>query len=310
MAVKPNDTLTRKKPSRQREGSTESTASIGAEVSTSPRDTLALGRELVRNLKLDARGTMLERWLAHHLAELMVEAERTTGSAKAEAETRAADLILRLWARRHNLPAAADPLGDYREAIAVLSRLKPDRNPWATYDRNGGPERVFHDLFDCMARVVVCCLLMTVARPPREVAPAEEAAMEREELALREYLDWWNEAIRPAPPTVMRHFVVPDDILTVPATDSTQEGETPALAAPGSAGGQAPDQSDEDGVEEEADEEEEFDGAADGNEADDSNGDLSESMLHAHEGLTEELERLQQELATLVERLRAKSNKP
>lgn len=271
---------------------------------------MALGRELVRNLELDARGAILERWLAHHLAELMVEAERATGPAKAEAEARAADIILRLWARRRALPAAADPLGGYREAIAVLSRLMPDRNPWAIYGRQSGQEGVFHDLFDCMARVVVCSLLLTEARPPREVAPAEEAAMEREELALWEHLDWWEKAIRPALPAVVQRLVGPDADLAVPVTDSAEEGKTSATAAPGPTGGQPIDQSDEEGGEEGADEEEEFDGADDGNEADDDSGDLAKLRLRAHEVVTTELERLQQELARLVERWRANSGQP
>ena len=267
---------------------------------------MALGRELVRNLELDARGAMLERWIAHHLAELMAEAERATGPAKDEAEARAADLVLRLWARRRDLPAAADPLGSYREAIAVLSRLLPDRNPWAVYARHDGPEQVFHALFDCMARVVVCSLLLTVARPPREVAPAEEAAMEREELELREHLDWWEKAIPQALPSIVKRLVGTDDKLAVPSTDSAKEGETPAAAVPRSTGGQPPAQSAEDGVEEVADEEEDFNG----NEADDVSGDLAARKLRAHEAVTVHLERLQQELATLVERWRVNSGQP
>lgn len=265
---------------------------------------------MVRNLELDARGAMLERWLAHHLAELMVEAERATGPAKAEAEARAVDLILRLWAKRRDLPAAADPLGDYREAIAVLSRLMPDRNPWAAYARHSGPERVFHELFESMARIVVRGLLLTVSRPPRELAPAEEAVMEREERALREHLDWWKNAIRPALPFVVQRLIGPDNNLAVLVTDSAEEGETPAAAAPRLTGGQPPDQSDEDGVEEEVDEEEKFDGADNGNEADDASGDLAEFRLRAREAVTAELERLQQELATLVEHWRANSGQP
>jgi hypothetical protein len=173
---------------------------------------LALGRAIIQNLELGARGGMLERWFAHHLAELTIAAETEVGPAKAEVEARAADLILRLWARRRDLPAAADPLGEYRKAIEVLSHLMPDANPWSALGRRGGQEQIFRELFDCMTRVVVGGLVLTLANLPRPVAPAEEAAMEQEELALRKQLDWWSDAIRPAPPRIYREFVDGDDL--------------------------------------------------------------------------------------------------
>ncbi|MBZ4421774.1 hypothetical protein [Myxococcus sp. RHSTA-1-4] len=256
-----------------------------------PKDTLALGRELVRNLELDARGTMLERWLAHHLAELMVEAEKATGSAKADAVARAADIILRLWAKRRDMPATADPLGGYREAIAVLSRLMPDHNPWESYARQGDEEQVLHALFDCMARVVVCGLLRTALRP-REVGAAEKEALEPEELALREQLDWWEKVI-----------FGPEDNQAVPSTNAGEEGEPRAAAALGQTGGQSSDPSDEHG----GSEEEASDGAYDSDEVEDANGNRAALRLRAHEAATKHLERFQQELATLIQRWRATS---
>jgi hypothetical protein len=115
-----------------------------------------------------------------------------------------------------------------------------------------------------MARVVVGSLLLTMAQPPREVAPAVEAAMDREELALREHLTWWEHAIRPAQPSLAQHLmrlIGPDGNLAVPATGTAEEGKSRAAAAPGPTGGQPgptggqpPEMMDEDGVEEESDE--------------------------------------------------------
>jgi hypothetical protein len=242
---------------------------------------LALGRELVRNLELDARGSTLERWLAHHLAELMIEAERANGPAKAEAEARAADLILRLWAKRRDLPVAADPLGGYREAIETLSRLIPDRNPWAAYAGRGGSEQVLHDLFDCMARIVVGGLLLTMASEPRQMAPAEQAAMERDELALREHLEWWERAIRPDPHLIVRHFVGPGDEVDDPNDGLAAEAERSAMAAPNEAEDQGGEQ-EEDGGDEHCDD--------------------AELERRAREVVTTCLERFQQDLASLVDR--------
>ena len=156
-----------------------------------------LGRELVRNLDLGDRGATLERWMAHHLAALIAEAEAASGDAKAAAEARAADLILRLWERRRDLHGAADPLGPCRGAVEVLSRLRAKRNPWLAHRGRGGPEGLLADLFDNMAKVVVGGILLTQAGKLREIGPAEEAALSPEEVALREQLAWWEAAITP-----------------------------------------------------------------------------------------------------------------
>ncbi len=125
------------KERQQKEGSTDSIGSTAELLLKSPKDILALGQAIVRELELDDRGAVLERWLAHHLAELMSEADREVGPTKAAAEQQAVDLILRLWMHRRVLPEPVDPLGGYRDAIAVLGRLMPEADPWARYRRHG-----------------------------------------------------------------------------------------------------------------------------------------------------------------------------
>ena len=68
---------------------------------------------------------MLERWLAHHVAEVIAEADQAVGPAKAASEARAVDLILQLWVHWRALPEPVDPLGGYREAVGVPDRLVP-----------------------------------------------------------------------------------------------------------------------------------------------------------------------------------------
>ncbi|MBS7812854.1 hypothetical protein [Roseococcus pinisoli] len=135
--------------------------------------------------------------MAHHLAALISEAEAASGDAKAAAESRAADLILRLWEKRRDLHEAADPLGPCRDAVEVLSRMRAERNPWLAHRGRGGSEGLLADLFDNMAKVVVGGILLTRARELREMSPAEEAALSPEEVALREQLAWWEEAVTP-----------------------------------------------------------------------------------------------------------------
>lgn len=147
--------------------------------------------------------------MAHHLAEVIAQADAATGIEKTEADARAADLIQRLWAKRRSLPTSADPLGGYRESVAVLSRLMPDSNPWAAYEGRHGQEGLLRKLFDAMARVVVGGILLTLTRAPREVSAAETGALEQDERVLLELLAWWEKEVRPSPPKIVRVVIAP-----------------------------------------------------------------------------------------------------
>jgi hypothetical protein len=152
---------------------------------------LELGQAIVRHLELDARGNVLERWLAHHLAELMLKAANATGREKEEAERQAVDVILKLWVHRRALPSPVDPLGGYREAIAVLGRLMPDGDPWRHYRHNHGYEGLLQEMFASLTSAVVGGLLLTHTEHIRAFSEAESAALEEEEVYLRTALDEW-----------------------------------------------------------------------------------------------------------------------
>lgn len=62
--------------------------------SASPKDTLALGSAIVDELRLDTRGELLQRWMAHHLAETIKAAELAVGAKKAKLERDAVSLII------------------------------------------------------------------------------------------------------------------------------------------------------------------------------------------------------------------------
>ncbi|QOK91534.1 hypothetical protein HF908_08620 [Ralstonia pseudosolanacearum] len=157
----------------------------------SPKDILALGREIVRELNLDERGEVLQRWLAHHLAQQIAEAEQEVGAAKAIAEQRAVDLILRLWTHRRALPEPVDPLGGYRDAISVLGRLMPDADPWGRYRRHETYEDLLHEMFATLTRVVLGGILLTQVVRSRPVSSAEAEALEGEETWLRVAFEDW-----------------------------------------------------------------------------------------------------------------------
>lgn len=164
---------------------------------------MALGRAIVRQLDLDDRGAVLDRWLAHHAAELIAEAEGEVGEAKVAAEARAVDVVLKLWANRRALPAQADPLGGFREAIAILERLEPDENPWARLGRPGIQEGRLRELFDAMSRAVVGGILLTASARGYQPSTEEERALEPDERRLLSALNRWLAVVAaPRPPKI------------------------------------------------------------------------------------------------------------
>ena len=95
---------------------------------------LELGRHLVAELKLEDGRNTLGKWLAHHLAELIAETERSQDrKGRKEASDRAVETILRIWDHRANLPGNANPIAPYRNILQVLSELNPAPDNWATF---------------------------------------------------------------------------------------------------------------------------------------------------------------------------------
>lgn len=71
--------------------------------------------------------------MAHYLAERMTGLEQKTGSDRSIAEDEVADLILRLWSLRRQLPGSRVPLAAVDEVEAAIERLAPGRRPWAYF---------------------------------------------------------------------------------------------------------------------------------------------------------------------------------
>ena len=175
----------------------------------SPKDVLALGQVIVRQLELQDRGTVLERWIAHHLAEAIAEANRAVGPAKAASEARAVDLVLRLWAHRRALPEPIDPLGGYRKAIEVLGLLMPEANPWAHYRRSNTCEGLLREMFELLSKIVLAGVLLTQVSRGRPITEEEFKALEDEEQHMHSTLEQWMlfAARWPSRPEVKIEFV-------------------------------------------------------------------------------------------------------
>ena len=175
----------------------------------SPKDVLALGQVIVRQLDLEDRGTVLERWLAHHLAEVIAEVDQAVGPAKAASEAQAVDLVLKLWAHRRALPEPADPLGGYRQAVEVLGRLVPEANPWAYLRRPETHDGLLREMFALLSRIVQAGLLLTQISRVRPVTAEESKGLEEEEIHLQSVFEQWMPffARLPSRPDVKIEFV-------------------------------------------------------------------------------------------------------
>ena len=159
---------------------------------------MALGQVIVRQLELADRGSVLERWLAHHLAEVMAEADRGVGPAKTAAEARAVELVLKLWAHRRALPEAADPLGGCRKAIEVLGRLAPEANPWTHFSRPHTSGGLLREMFQTLSRIVLAGLVLTHDSRARPVTAEESKGLAEEEIYLQSVFEQWK-ALSPLP---------------------------------------------------------------------------------------------------------------
>ena len=195
---------------------------------------MALGQSIVRQLELEDRGTVLERWLAHHLAEAIAEADQAGGPAKAASEARAVDLILKVWAHRRALPEPADPLGGYRKAIEVLGRLAPEANPWSRYRQPDSYDALLCEMFELLSRVVLGGLLLTQVSRARPVTTEESKGLEQEEAYLQSVFEQWLPFIPPSrpKPEVALKFVDPETAQDVglgkesePLDDSARKGQ-------------------------------------------------------------------------------------
>ena len=123
---------------------------------------LALGTHLVNELGLSDSTDTLGRWLAHHLAELISEADSASGpKSRREASRRATDTILKLWAHRRDLPGAATPLAPFREILEFASGLLERSSYWDGFQA-GAPASI-RLLWHRFCRVMLGLILVEMA---------------------------------------------------------------------------------------------------------------------------------------------------
>lgn len=153
------------------------------EQSKQPKDVLELGRYLVRELGFEDGVDTLGRWMSHHLAELIDEAENgVSADERTKARKEAINTIIRIWEHRTSLPGKAYPLKSYQNILLVLDRLRPDNDPFA-YFHGDEKDRLASNLFIDMSRLIPILLLMNINQidKPIEIDPVAIKALDETE---------------------------------------------------------------------------------------------------------------------------------
>jgi len=168
------------------------------ELSKPPKDVLGLGRHLVHELDLEKGVDTLGRWMAHHLAELMDEAENgATAAARLKARKDATETIIKIWEHRASLPGKAYPLTPYKDVLQILDWLRPTENPFPYFKQytNSKRDQLSADLFDSLTRLVIALLLMKIPSEERsmEVDPAAVEALSETEVYVLTAIQQWGE---------------------------------------------------------------------------------------------------------------------
>jgi hypothetical protein len=129
--------------------------------SKTTKEILELGKVLVSELKLEDSRDTLAKWLAHHVAELIVSAEKEQSPARRKkAAEQAVDTIVRIWSQRDHLPGNANPFAPYRSILQILSALTASDGSW----RANTPDHPITNLYRRFPRLVRALLVLQLPR--------------------------------------------------------------------------------------------------------------------------------------------------
>jgi hypothetical protein len=129
---------------------------------------------MVQELGLQQSSDTLSRWMVHHLAELMTTAEKAVSpEEQTKATEAAANLILKVWEHRANLPGNVNPMNSFSGVLRVLNHLNAGDNPWA--GRPGTPYQVLGaKIYKELKRITVGLLLIDALPAIRQVSTRKQ----------------------------------------------------------------------------------------------------------------------------------------
>ena len=98
-----------------------------------PSEILKLGKKIIKELtpEDDDHLTLLEKWMAHYIAELIHKSEHEKDiREKEKIQKECSGIILDLWKLHSGIPSPCMPTQKIQKAIDLLYELKKDKTIW------------------------------------------------------------------------------------------------------------------------------------------------------------------------------------
>lgn len=171
--------------------------------------------------------------MAHHLADLLHQAQKSRSDDRQAAEDRVASLILKIWASRRDMPGNIDPMRRLENVIAVMDRMRSDSWPFRGPSDDPIPH-LLTDAFDGL-RTLVCAGALTIHGEIREPIDTGAAGpfMDEQEREILSRLNEWVEFIDQASTrqSVRRIVITAEQAIELDG-EAKREAEISALPEP------------------------------------------------------------------------------
>jgi len=96
----------------------------------SEEEIIKLGKKIVEELQLEPSVNTLGRWMAHYVAELILQAETCKEESDKKAKQKeCADVILEIWKNREYLPEISTPLTGLKPIVDLLNVFIKQEHP-------------------------------------------------------------------------------------------------------------------------------------------------------------------------------------
>ena len=95
---------------------------------------ISLGKHLSEELEQEKYPDTLTRWMAHYIAQLISQAEDSTGKKKKAIEKECFNTILKLWEYKSSFPDGKKPFERFEVIFKTLEKLSPDNRNRFFYD--------------------------------------------------------------------------------------------------------------------------------------------------------------------------------